>query len=226
MSEPTSDDPRANDAPPDAEPSPPEEAPSGAESAGFDAVAAAAELAVSLGEEAAPAPTAEMILSREVLELTKLIDTRNQEIAVANKRAQVAEEEVDRVKERVEREAAKQLVARSRKVLLAMLEVMDDLDRALVSIREDVAEGEATQEVVRGVELVRSSLLTKLSSFGVSHRPCEGERFDPSFHEALSAVPVTDEAQNGVIVGVLRQGYMIGEELLRAAGVAVGRYSS
>jgi len=49
------------------------------------------------------------------------------------------------------------------------------------------------------------------------------ESMRKTFHEALSAVPVTDAARNGTVVGVLREGYMIGDELLRAAGVAVGR---
>lgn len=189
----------------------------------FDAVAAAAELSASLGEEAAAPASAEKMLELELLDLTKALDARNAELAQANARATAAEKEIDQVKTRLERDSAKQVEAKSRKFLLAFLEVLDDLDRALVSVREDVADGDATQEVVRGVELVRSSFLTKLSSFGVTHRPSLGEAFDPVFHEAFTQVAVTDPAQNGTVMTVLREGYMIGEELLRAAGVAVGK---
>ncbi len=193
--------------------------------AAFDAVAAAAELADTLGEEAAPPPSIEQLLQREVLELTGTLDTRNKELALANARAAAAEEETEKVKLRVEREAAKQQGQKSRKFLLSFLEVLDDLDRALVSVREDVADGDATQEVVRGVELVRSSFLTKLGGHGVTHRPSMGEKFDPNYHEGLSLVPVADASQDGMIIGVIREGYMIGEEVLRAAGVAVGKKS-
>ena len=48
-----------------------------------------------------------------------------------------------------------------------------------------------------------------------------GRRFDPSCHEAATTVPVTDHAQDGIVVGVIRQGYAIGDDVLRPAVVAV-----
>lgn len=191
----------------------------------FDAIAAAAELAESLGEQQEAPASAEKMLELEVLELTRALEERDRQLAAANKRAQAVEAEIERVKERLEREGQRELESRTRKILLGFLEVLDDLDRALVSVREDVADGDATQEVVRGVELVRSSFLTKLAAFGVTHLPSAGEPFDPNLHDAMTAVAVDDPAQNGVIVTVIREGYMIGDEVLRPAGVAVGRKS-
>jgi len=47
--------------------------------------------------------------------------------------------------------------------------------------------------------------------------------FDPTRHEAATMVPVTDPAQDGIVVGVIRQGYAIGEDVLRPAVVAVAQ---
>jgi len=146
----------------------------GEQDGGFDAIAAAAELAESLGETEQEPASAEKMLELEVLELTHTLQERDRQLAQANQRAAAVEAEIERVKQRLERDGDRELEGRTRKILLAFLEVLDDLDRALVSVREDVAGGDATQEVVRGVELVRSSFLTKLGSFGVSHLPAAG----------------------------------------------------
>jgi molecular chaperone GrpE len=53
--------------------------------------------------------------------------------------------------------------------------------------------------------------------------PALGERFDPERHEAMTLVPVSDPAQDGRVVGVMREAYSIGEDMLRPAGVAVGK---
>ena len=50
-----------------------------------------------------------------------------------------------------------------------------------------------------------------------------GERFDPQRHEAIALVPVTDPAQDGQVIDVMREGYLIGDEVLRPAAVAVGK---
>jgi molecular chaperone GrpE len=70
---------------------------------------------------------------------------------------------------------------------------------------------------------VRDLFRAKLEGFGVTRVPAAGQRFDPSQHEALSLAPVADPAEDGVIVAVVREGYAIGEELLRPASVVVGK---
>jgi molecular chaperone GrpE len=64
-----------------------------------------------------------------------------------------------------------------------------------------------------------------LGQFGVTHAAARGEVFDPNRHEAIALVPVTDAAQDGRVIDVMREGYLIGDETLRPAGVAVGKLS-
>jgi molecular chaperone GrpE len=69
--------------------------------------------------------------------------------------------------------------------------------------------------------MVRAQFLAKLDGLGVKLIDAEGRAFDPSVHEAATTVPVTDAGQDGLVVGVIRQGYTMGDDVLRPAVVAV-----
>lgn len=133
-------------------------------------------------------------------------------------------EEFEQVKLRMRREVSKE-VERGRRTLLAdLLDVVDNLDRAVAAVRAPDAGREATSTTIaRGVELVRDQLLTKLESFGVARVPVLGQPFDASRHEAITTTPVDNAAQDGHVVAVLKEGYAIGDEVLRPASVVVGK---
>ena len=193
----------------------------------FDAVAAAAELEEALGEGAAAPRTAAQsdsyvaVLEAEIEELQALLAQKDELLARAQERADRAHREIDEARRRLESESGRELERRTRTLLAGFLEVLDDLDRAIESTRKV----EHNPEVLAGIELVRRELLTHLEKLGVTHVPALGEPFDPQLHEAMALVPVTDAAQDGRVISVLREGYAIGEECLRPAGVAVGKRS-
>jgi molecular chaperone GrpE len=109
---------------------------------------------------------------------------------------------------------------RSRRAMLAeFLEVVDNLDRALAA----AARTQAAATLVEGVEMVRRQFLSKLEGFGVARIPSLGQRFDPTRHEAVTTVAVADAERDGTIVGVVSEGYAIGDEVLRPAAVAVAK---
>ena len=188
----------------------------------FDAVGAAEELEASLAEPGArggdSGPYVEMLegeidaLGAELAEVRAAAER-------ASERAAAAAEDSERAKERVAREAERETERRLRKVLASFLEVLDDLDRAIGSAREM----DHNPDVLAGVELVRKRFLETLAAYGVRHVPARGEPFDPNLHDAVSAVPVTDPAQDGIVVGVVSEGYALGDETLRPARVAVGK---
>jgi molecular chaperone GrpE len=134
-------------------------------------------------------------------------------------------DEFEQVKQRIRRDVAREVERGRRAVLAELLDVIDNLDRALASAREsDSAQASAT--LVRGVEMVREQFLAKLSGFGVVRVPALGERFDAARHEAVTTAAVADAAQDGTIVAVLKEGYAMGDELLRPASVVVGTAGS
>jgi molecular chaperone GrpE len=184
----------------------------------FDAVAAAKELDDLLGDRSSD-DSYVASLEAEVSELNALVAKKDAELAAANKRADAAHAEIEAAARRLASASAKELEQRTRKLLESFLPVVDDLDRGIAAAKT-VAE---SADVVTGLELVRRSMLTRLGQLGVTHAPARGERFDPQRHEAIALVPVTDPAQDGQVIDVMREGYLIGDEVLRPAAVAVGK---
>lgn len=104
-------------------------------------------------------------------------------------------------------------------VLLEMVTVLDDLERALVAAE---ASG-AASPWMEGVALVAQRIRDVLSRQGVTAEDPMGRPFDPAFHEALLELDAPDGAAPGSVVQVVHKGYRRGERALRAARVVVAR---
>ena len=190
----------------------------------FDAVAAAKELDDLLAEPASSAQGAKDAdyiarLETEIEELNSLLANKDAQLARANERAEHAHAEIEAAGKRLAAASAKELEQRTRALVESFLSVLDDLDRAIVAARPHPD----SADVVVGLELVRRGMLGRLGQFGVTHAPALGEKFDPRRHEAIAMVPVADAARDGRVVDVMREGYLIGDDTLRPAGVAVGK---
>jgi len=125
------------------------------------------------------------------------------------------------VQERTRRESVREVERSRRVILVELLEVLDALDRALEASDDTVADERSG--LAEGVALVRDLLEQRLAAFGVARIEARGARFDPARHEAQAVVPVEDPDLDGSVVDVFREGYAIGPDVLRPAGVAVGR---
>jgi molecular chaperone GrpE len=185
----------------------------------FDAIAAAKELDDLLAGSTTKDDTYVASLESEIEELNALVAKQDAELAKANARADQAHAEIEAAGKRLASASAKELDQRTRKLLESFLPVIDDLDRAIAAAKPSAD----SADVVEGLGLVRRGLLTRLGQFGVTHAPALGEKFDPQRHEAIAMVPVTDPAQDGRVIDVVREGYLIGDDTLRPAGVAVGK---
>ena len=192
----------------------------------FDAVAAAKELEAELGELGLNAPPSNDEYSASLVEeiegLQAQLAQKDEQLRKANQRADQANAEIEAVQRRVQAASTKELEQRTRKLLEGFLPVLDNMDRAIIAARGNPA----SADVVEGIELMRREMLTSLGRFGVTHAPAKGERFDPNRHEAIAVVPVTDAAQDGIVIDVMREGYLIGDATLRPASVAVGKRKS
>lgn len=129
-----------------------------------------------------------------------------------------AEREAELGKQRLEREARREIERRVRDVVVSWLPTLDDLDRAIAA---GWAVGDRTV-LLEGVELIRSSLLARLAEQGIRRIDPRGEPFDPHQHEAIERRRVHEPAADGIVLETLAPGYLIGEELLRPARVVVG----
>jgi molecular chaperone GrpE len=127
--------------------------------------------------------------------------------------------EFDESRLRLRREISKDIERGRREILADLLDVVDNLDRAIDSARQAAS----PEALLQGVELVHRQFLSKLEGLGVRRISVDGAEFDPLVHEAVSTVPAASPEQDGRIVGVVRHGYTIGDDVLRPASVAVSK---
>ena len=126
--------------------------------------------------------------------------------------------EFDNYKKRVERDRARANRQAERTLIVALLPLLDDFERALGA----AAEGSGGDAWRAGMELIHRELLEILRKRGVTRIDTAGARFDPNLHEAV-AYQAAEGRGDGEVIDEVRGGYRFGEELLRAAMVRVAR---
>jgi molecular chaperone GrpE len=126
--------------------------------------------------------------------------------------------EFDNYRRRIERERREHADQTVVDLLLDLLLVVDDFDRALT-----VDDGGAAS-YRKGVELIHAKLQDLLKKQGVTPIQAIGAPFDPNLHQAVVQEASADHRE-GEVIGELRKGYMIGDRLLRPAMVKVATAS-
>jgi molecular chaperone GrpE len=123
--------------------------------------------------------------------------------------------DLENYRRRTEREAGGARRAGRSEVLLPLLDVRDNLERAL-------AAGSTDPAFLRGVEAIAEQLRRIVTSLGAVPIPTVGTRFDPRLHEALGTVPAIDHPPDTVVTEV-RRGFLLDGEVLRPAQVVVAQ---
>jgi molecular chaperone GrpE len=127
-----------------------------------------------------------------------------------------AEAEIDAVRERLQRDVGRRVDEGRARFLEAVLEVVDNLERA-----KEVAEPES-KSIADGVELIRQQVLGILQAEGVGPIETIGQEFDPNIAEAVGVEQVEPD-QHNVVISEVQRGYRLGEKVLRPARVKVGK---
>ncbi len=125
--------------------------------------------------------------------------------------------EFENYKRRTAKERLELFTTANQEVLLAMLPVMDDFDRALAEISKS-----GDESLVKGVQLIFEKLKTTLMSKGlelVEVRP--GDAFNADFAEAITQIPAPN--MKGKIVDVIEKGYKLGDKIIRFPKVVIGQ---
>lgn len=147
------------------------------------------------------------------------------DIAELNDRILRLAAELENTRRRAEREradAGRYAIAGFARDLLG---VADNFERALAAAGvtgEDVPEGrsEAFKNLVSGIQMTETELLTVLERHGVRRIHPAGEKFDPHLHQAVAQVP-SATIPPGHVVDVAQPGFTINDRVLRAAMVTV-----
>lgn len=127
--------------------------------------------------------------------------------------------EFDNFRKRTLKEKSEIIKNAGEQVLKGLLPIVDDFERGLKAAQDS----ENTDEVTKGMELIYNKLIKYLAQNGVKAIDPEDTTFDTEKHEAISVVPVPDEAQKGKILDTVEKGYMINDKVLRHAKVVVGQ---
>jgi len=155
-----------------------------------------------------------------VEELEQKIVEKDKQIQEYLTKYRQASSEFEEMRLRLRREISKDIERTRREILSELLEVVDNLERALDAAKRSPS----ADALLQGVEMVRRQFLSKLEGLGVKPIESGDGRFDPALHEAVSTVPASSPDQDGLVVGVIRQGYRIGADVLRPAAVAVAKH--
>jgi molecular chaperone GrpE len=123
--------------------------------------------------------------------------------------------EFQNYRRRLERDSELNYISMKGDIIKKVLPVLDDLERALQNRSAD-------DPWANGIELVARKFQSILESEGVKKIEAIGTEFDPNFHEAISHEPANG-AQSGHVIGVIQNGYMIGERVIRPALVRVAQ---
>lgn len=126
--------------------------------------------------------------------------------------------EFDNYRKRVMTEKAELILNGGRKVLEAMLPVIDDMERALAHMDK----AEDVQAVKEGVELIHKKFIATMKAQGVTAMEATGADFNTDFHEAVTQFPAPTEELKGKVIDCTEKGYMLNDTVLRFAKVVVG----
>lgn len=159
----------------------------------------------------------------EVEALHQQIAKLEQHIKEAKEAQARANAEAYNAQKRMEQETEKTRKFALQKFVKELLEVVDNLERAIESVQPTTSTNQAitpaNQAILEGIELTHKSLLAILSRQGVEVVNPVGEKFNPDFHEAVGVFP---DAPPDIVGLVLQKGYTLNGRTIRPAMVQVG----
>jgi len=156
------------------------------------------------------------------------VEVLHQEIALLGDRVKTLQEryvramaDLDNTRKRARQEMAEAQVHAAAGVLLDVLAVVDNLERALETIAPGPDSPPETKAVYEGVSLIYRQFLDLLARHGVKPIEAVGRPFDTHLHEAVVQVPVTNDEADGTVTLETQKGYLFGDRVLRPSRVGV-----
>ncbi|NJB72497.1 molecular chaperone GrpE [Saonia flava] len=126
--------------------------------------------------------------------------------------------EFENYKKRTSKERMELFKTAGQEVIVAMLPVIDDFDRALKELSKS-----EDKEMFKGVELISNKFKEVLKSKGMQEVGVEaGDAFDAEVHDAITQIPAPDKKLKGKIIDVIEKGFKLGDKIIRHPKVVVG----
>ena len=127
--------------------------------------------------------------------------------------------EFENYKRRTAKERIELFSTASEEVMISLLPILDDFDRASVEIEKD-----QENETLKGVLLIKNKLFDSLKSKGLSLVDVKkGDEFNADDHEAVTQIPAPSKDMVGKIIDIIEKGYKLGEKVIRYPKVVIGK---
>ena len=127
--------------------------------------------------------------------------------------------EFENYKRRTAKERIELFSTASEEVMISLLPILDDFDRASVEIEKDLE-----NETLKGVLLIKNKLFDSLKSKGLSLVDVKkGDEFNADDHEAVTQIPAPSKDMVGKIIDIIEKGYKLGEKVIRYPKVVIGK---
>jgi len=110
-------------------------------------------------------------------------------------------------------------VTANESLILALLPILDDFERAKKTFTEDIA---ALEPVKQGFDLIHAKMFRVLEQKGVKAIQAIGEVFNSELHEAITQIPAPTPDQKGKVIDEVEKGYYLGEKVIRFSKVIIG----
>ena len=127
--------------------------------------------------------------------------------------------EFENYKRRTAKERIELFSTASEEVMISLLPILDDFDRASVEIEKD-----QENETLKGVLLIKNKLFDSLKSKGLSLVDVKkGDEFNADDHEAVTQILAPSKDMVGKIIDIIEKGYKLGEKVIRYPKVVIGK---
>lgn len=128
--------------------------------------------------------------------------------------------EFENYKKRTSKERIELFKTASQDVMVSMLPILDDFERALTHIEDD----KEAEELRKGVLLIYNKLITTLEQKGLSKIDVkQGDTFNADNHEAITQIPAPSDDLKGKVIDVIERGYKLGDKVIRFPKVVIGQ---
>ena len=126
--------------------------------------------------------------------------------------------EFENYKRRTSKERMDLFKTAGQEVMVAMLPILDDFDRALKELSKS-----EDKEMFKGVELISNKFRETLKNKGLEQVEAKpGDKFDAEVHDAITQIPAPDKKMKGKIIDVVEKGFKLGDRIIRHPKVVVG----
>lgn len=140
------------------------------------------------------------------------------ELSAANDKYLRLYSDFDNYKKRINRERIDLIKSAAQDVMISILPMLDDMERAIKAMNE----AKDVNAVKEGVQLVYQKMKTITEGKGLKAMDAVGKDFDADLHDAIANVPVTNEKQKGKVIEEIEKGYYLNDKVIRHAKVIVG----